>query len=269
MTQERRKKSTNLRGGGQAGVGRVWAGTVEPMSHPITFLWTTPRSVSTSFERMMSARGDHTVLDEPFSRSYYYGPDRRSSRYAEALPASSASETLEQIEAAAEEGPVFVKDMAYQALELLGPDLLKRFQNSFLVRHPAATLRSLAKRWPDFTDEESGWEALGTVADLVESLGDDLVVVEADTLCSDPRSVVEAWCGRMGLPFLEHALQWESGMRPEWELWDDWHDSTAESTGFEELDPPPPPPGPGEPRLHEAYVAAMPVYERLTAVALP
>ena len=126
------------------------------VSNPITFLWTVPRSVSTSFERMMSARGDHIVFDEPFSRSYYYGPDRRSSRYDEILPESSADEVVQQIEEAALEKPVFVKDMAYQAATVLGPDLLKRFDNCFLVRHPAATLRSLDRHWPDFTDEETG-----------------------------------------------------------------------------------------------------------------
>ena len=70
------------------------------MSHRITFLWTVPRSVSTSFERMMSERGDHTVLDEPFSRSYYFGPDRRSPRFTETLPQSSVKETLQAIETA-------------------------------------------------------------------------------------------------------------------------------------------------------------------------
>ena len=115
------------------------------MSHRITVLWSVPRSVSTSFERMMSARGDHAVFDEPFSRSYYYGPDRRSARFTETLPHSSAEQVLEEIEAAAQERPVFVKDMAYQAATLLGPDLLTRFHNCFLVRDPAATLRSLAE----------------------------------------------------------------------------------------------------------------------------
>ena len=59
------------------------------MRHRIIVLWTVPRSVSTSFERMMSARGDHAVFDEPFSRSYYFGPDRRSWRYTDSLPDSS------------------------------------------------------------------------------------------------------------------------------------------------------------------------------------
>ena len=238
------------------------------MSHRIIFLWTVPRSVSTSFERMMTARGDHVVFDEPFSRSYYYGPDQRSARYDETLPGSSAEEVLDEIEQTARERPVFVKDMAYQAAELLGPDLLRRFDNSFLVRHPAATLRSLARRWPDFSDEEAGWTHLGEAADIVEGLDQPKVVIDADILCSDPEGVVSEWCELMGLPYVEDALTWDPGMRPEWEHWSEWHTSTARATGFNELGPPPPPPRPDEPRLHEAYQAALPVYERLSADAI-
>ena len=178
------------------------------MSHRITVLWSVPRSVSTSFERMMSARGDHAVFDEPFSRSYYYGPDRRSARFTETLPHSSAEQVLEEIEAAAQERPVFVKDMAYQAATLLGPDLLTRFHNCFLVRDPAATLRSLAKRWPDFSDEESGWGPLAQAAQIVEALGQPLVVLDAELLCRDPAAVVSDWCARMDLPYLAEALTW-------------------------------------------------------------
>lgn len=239
------------------------------MTHPITVAWSVPRSVSTSFERMVSERGDHHVVDEPFSRAYYFGPDRRSDRYDETIPHSSAREVLAEIEVAAEERPVFVKDMAYQAVELLDADLLGRFRNCFLVRDPAATLTSLARKWPDFSDEETGWEHLGVAADLVEELGQPLVVVDADRLCADPAAVVEDWCERMDLTYDPDALTWEPGMRPEWELWGAWHASTASSTGFGTLRPPPPPPGPDDARLRAAYDAALPVYERLLAHALP
>jgi hypothetical protein len=238
------------------------------MRHRIIVLWTVPRSVSTSFERMMSARGDHAVFDEPFSRSYYFGPDRRSSRYTDSLPDSSAEEVLAAIEEAALERPVFVKDMAYQAATLLGPDLLQRFDNCFLVRDPAATLRSMAKRWPDFTDEESGWEHLDEAVRIVDSLGQPRVVLDADVLCADPAGVVEEWCRRMGLPYLEDALTWEPGMLPEWDLWSSWHASSARSTGFVELREPPPPPTSDEPRLHSAYREALPVYEKLAPDAV-
>jgi hypothetical protein len=217
---------------------------------------------------MMSARGDHTVFDEPFSRSYYYGPDRRSARYSETLPDSSAEEVLAAIEEAALERPVFVKDMAYQAATMLGPDLLKRFDNCFLVRDPAATLRSLARRWPDFHDDEGGWVHLDEAVRITDSLGQPRVVLDADLLCRDPAGVVEEWCARMDLTYDPDALTWEPGMRPEWGLWDDWHASTARSTGFKELNDPPPPPTPGEPRLYEAYQQALPVYRRLAAEAI-
>lgn len=238
------------------------------MSHPIRVLWSVPRSVSTSFERMMVERGDHTVFDEPFSRAYYYGPGRRSGRYDEELPESSAEEILGQIEQAAEERPVFVKDMAYQAMDLLGPDLLVRFDNSFLVRHPAATLRSYARPWPDFTAEEAGWEHLDQAADIVEGLGEPLVVIDAEVLCREPEAVVQEWCHQMDLPYVADAMTWEPGMLPEWELWEEFHHTSATTTGFQELGPPPPPPGPDEPHLHEIYQAALPVYERLAPLAI-
>jgi len=235
---------------------------------PVTFLWTVPRSVSTSFERMVSERGDHTVFDEPFSRAAYFGPDRRSSRYDETIPHSAAREVLEEIEDAAQERPVFVKDMAYQAQDVLGADLLTRVRSTFLVRHPAATMRSLTRIWPDFADDETGWAHLDLVADLVEQQGQPLVVVDAESLCTDPETVVADWCARVGLEHRPDALTWQAGMQPEWELWDDWHASTARTTGFTPLRPRPAPPGEDEPRLRAAYDAAVPVYERLRAHAL-
>jgi hypothetical protein len=231
-------------------------------------MWTVPRTVSTSFERMMSARGDHTVFDEPFSKHYYYGPERQSTRYEQELPDSSPDQLLAEIERAAEDRPVFVKDMAYQAAVLLEPETIDRFRNSFLVRDPASSLRSLAKHWPDFTDEETGWEALDKAADVVTSTGQPMVVVDAVRLCEDPEKIVSAWCDAMDLDFVPDALSWEPGMRGEWGLWDEWHQTTSEATGFRELDDPSPAPTHEEPRLQEAYEQALPVYERLVAQAI-
>jgi len=148
---------------------------------------------------MIIERGYHSVFDEPFSRSYYYGPDRRSDRFTESLPASSDSELLDMLEKAA--------------------------------------------------------------ADVVESLGQPLVVVDAAELCSDPGGVVAAWCAAMDLPFMERALTWEPGMRPEWELWSDWHSATAESIGFRPLQDDAS--APDEPRLRDVYEHAALVYRRI------
>jgi hypothetical protein len=237
------------------------------VAHPIIFLWTVPRSVSTSFERMMSERGDHAVLDEPFSRHYYFGPDRRSTRFTETMDDCSADAMRDLIERTALQRPVFVKDLAYQATGMLRPDRLARFHNCFLIRNPAATLHSLARHWPDFTDEETGWEALGRAADVVQSLGQPLIVLEAERLCADPRAVVATWCKAMNLDYIEEALTWDAGMRPEWAPWEDWHSMTASATGFQPLDEPPSPPL-DDPHLSEAHRRALPVYDRLRAHAL-
>ena len=45
------------------------------------FLWAVPRSISTAFFRAMMNRRRTKVLLEPYSRSYYYGPERQSRRY--------------------------------------------------------------------------------------------------------------------------------------------------------------------------------------------
>lgn len=58
-------------------------------------------------------------------------------------------------------------------------------------------------------------------------------------------------------------------MLPDWELWGDWHGTTARSTTYRELDDPPPPPGDDEPRICEVHRKALPVYERLLAHTVP
>jgi hypothetical protein len=230
--------------------------------HPVRVLWTVPRTASTAFERMVIERGDHRVFDEPFSRHYYFGPAKVSGRYDEVLPCSSPGEILAAIEAAATEQPVFVKDMAYHAVDVLDPSVLSRFSNAFLVRHPAAALASLERVWPDFTDEEAGYGALERVVQLVEAAGQEVVVIDSDDLLTEPAAVVARWCDRMGIEFRPDALSWQSGMQPEWELWREWHEGTAASTGFGPPRPAPGPPPPGT-RLRDLHDRWLPLYEDL------
>ena len=232
--------------------------------HPILVLWALPRAVSTAFERMIIERGDHHVFDEPFSRHYYFGPERVSARYTEVLPESRPTEILAGLEAAAEQRPVFVKDMAYHVDGFASPELLDRFVNTFLIRDPGYALPSLAAKWPDFTDAERGYAALARLIGLAESVGQDPPIVDSDDLCRDPSATVRAYCERVGIPFLPESLTWAAGMRPEWELWRDWYEATARSTGFR---PPPatPPPSRDEPRLVRAYADCAPIYQQLRA----
>jgi hypothetical protein len=227
-------------------------------------LWAVPRSVSTAFERMMIERGDHVVFDEPFSRHYYFGPDKVSDRFAAVLPRSRVGEILADLDRAAARAPVFVKDMAYHVASAASPQLLSRWVNTFLIRDPAHVLPSLARMWPDFTEEETGYEAVARLVELAEAAGQDPVIVDSDDLCRDPDHIVGAYCERVGIPFVADALTWEAGMRPEWTLWADWYEATARSTGFSR----PPTASPrrdDRAELEVAYERCVAVYEQLRA----
>lgn len=236
--------------------------------HPIIVLWTTPRSRSTAFERMMIERGDHTVFDEPFSVRYYYSAERRSSRFAETLPRSDAAAVVDRVTEAAATRPVFVKDMAYHAAGLLDARLLSRFTNTFLVREPSAALASFARMWPDLTEEEAGYARLAEAYEVAARLSDDPPpVLEADALALDPLAMVAAWCDAVGIEFLPGALTWSPGPVEQWELWREWYVGVTDSTGFQ----PPTRTGPvalDDPRLADLATRCRPVYERLAAVSL-
>ena len=226
-------------------------------------LWATPRTVSTAFERMVIERGDHLVLDEPFARAYYFGPDRRSSRYPLSMPESSYPAVLEGVlDQAREAAPVFVKDMAYQAEPGLPDEALDRFTHTFLVRAPGPALTSFAAGWPDFTPDEAGYEAQHRLfLRVTEQTGAPPVVVDSDDLRADPPAVIGAWCTAVGLDPDPAALHWERGLRPEWPLWHDWYSGVADSTGFR----PPPQAATEAPdeALAELYEDALPRYREM------
>ena len=205
-------------------------------------LWSTPRSVSTAFDKMMRGRGDHRVFTEPFSVAYYFGPDRRSARFAETLPRSSYDDVWGDVLSAADRSPVFVKEMAHH----LGPHLtgptVTRFTSSFLIRDPARAVPSFLAKWPDVTDEELGYEAQHRAFDLVTASGVTPPVIDADDLRADPETGVSAWGEAVSVEHRPDALRWRAGMPDDWRLWADWFERAAASTCFAPPDGLPPPP---------------------------
>jgi len=224
-------------------------------------LWTTPRSVSTAFERMMIERGDLTVLHEPFSEHYYYGPEKRSHRYDEVRPHATPSGIFAHLERAGRDRRVFLKDMASHVHALIDPEFLARFEHSFLIRDPAWALPSLEAKWTDFSEEEAGYAPLGDLVDALVASGREPVIVDSYDLRTDPAGTIAAYCTTLGIPFLADALEWSPGMPASWEMWEEWHTDVAASEGFQPRAPGPPP-APG-PRATAAYDDCRAVYDRL------
>jgi len=226
-------------------------------------LWAVPRSASTGFERMMIERGDHQVIDEPYSAAYYHGPEQVSRRFPPAMPDTRYEQVAARIESACASGPVFFKDMAYHVSPVLSEDFLARYTNSFLIRDPRWTVPSMALIWPRVSLEEAGFHRLEEAFDLAQSSADAIPpLLDTNDLLADPAGVVASWCEAMEIAEEPGSLTWQAGMQRQWELWPDWYQAAAVSTGFGPRDAEQPP-AVHDPELVEVIAACLPVYERL------
>lgn len=215
--------------------------------NPIYILWATPRSTSTAFEWMMRMRGDLACFHEPFGEAWYQGEDARAPRLdanSPRKPGLNSGVVLQRLQAAAQERPVFSKDMPQFTDHLWDEDFLARFEHSFLIRDPARVLLSLHKSWmksgnPEgFTRTEIGFREQRCLFDLLcERDGNVPVVIDSDDLLADPTRMVERYCDAIGIPFVAEALSWEPGERRE-VLWYDsddsiWHETLKNSDGLQ------------------------------------
>lgn len=239
-------------------------------------LWGAPRTVSTAFERMMRERGDHEVYFEPFATHYYYSVARRSSRFdgeVDPEPDHDFETILDRLVTAARRHPVFIKDMAYHVAHRADDAFLSWFdQHTFIIRHPRFALTSLARIWPDFTDEEAGFAPLRHLFDLVaDREGGPPVVIDGEDLLADPVRVVAAWCDAVGLPHVPEALSWDAGRADGWDEWSRWTAEVSDSQGLPVEPTPPRDPEDvpiEDPRLEAEVERCRPHYEHLARHAL-
>lgn len=183
---------------------------------------------------MMAARGDFTIITEPFSDAYYFGPERISDRFGDnpETPPVGFDNALANILAAAQRAPVFFKDMACHVRQHLSREFLSHFTNAVLLRDPRLSLVSLYKRMPDFTLDEAGFEALNELVELLDEMEASPFVMDGETLRANPERVCRDFCDAVGIPFKLDALQWERGGEKHWNRWQEWFDGASDSTQF-------------------------------------
>ncbi|KAH7313378.1 P-loop containing nucleoside triphosphate hydrolase protein [Stachybotrys elegans] len=242
------------------------------------FTATHPRACSTAFERVfMTRRHEMHNIHEPFGDAFYYGPERLSERFADDAAAREASgfsnityrDVVQQIEDAGKEGKrVFIKDMAQYLFRpdgkptdvapSLGPeeannptrlplDLLKKFNFTFLIRHPRRSIPSYYRctipplsdvtGFDHFMPNEAGYEELVRLFDFLieEEIVDrrHLTVVDADDLLDKPEETIRTFCSRVGLDFDPGMLVWNESdqehARRLFEKWTGFHDDAIKS----------------------------------------
>jgi hypothetical protein len=212
---------------------------------------------------MMSQRGDHTILHEPFSHVMNFGETSVDGRTVR-----SETELIEAIRERAEKGPVFFKDttdFAYPGL-LADTTFLKEATHTFIIRHPSEAIASHCAINPELTREEIGFSRLAEIYEAVrQATGRRPVVVDSDDLVADPEATVRAYCDRSGIPFIASALSWRPEMRKEWVGTKAWHESTSRSQGFAPTGSAYTRGPDNDPRLAEFLAFHLPFYEELRA----
>jgi hypothetical protein len=202
---------------------------------PVIVLWAHSRSASTAFGRMMIERGDVAVLHEPFLALTQGEAVTIPAPDGGTVTTASSRQVVGRLAELGRVRPVFIKEVLdYRYDYVFGHSReMAWMTHTFLVRDPRHAISSHYAMKPTVTCQEIGYEWLWELFKLMWSAtGHPPLVIRSEDLLRDPPSVVSAYCGAVGLPFLPDALHWPAGDRPEWQRHRAWHLDAIRSSGF-------------------------------------
>lgn len=224
--------------------------TVE--ANQIIYLISPPRSLSVAFMRMMEARGDFQIFNEPSQFAYVTAADRD---YALTWFDPSSYQTFEEVKhaifTAAKKTNVFVKEMSFAAEKFLLEDPLfiqnENIHFVFLMRNPHHTVMSFYNKSNQIFDLMTyfiGYEPLYNIYKKVKSEAKQKpIIILSEDLYSHPEETIQTLCSRLEIPYRPEALHWESldhtfNAKEKWhelktpQLTFHWHSDAMQSTHF-------------------------------------
>lgn len=217
------------------GIGRL----VRLASSKLNFMWATPRSVSTAFGRCMAAHPLVQLIHEPFTETYYFGPERRSTRYGDVpdqdLSCAHAAQHVNQRLRAAPGPKIFVKELAFQGEPYVEQGLFEESSHALIARRPLVVAASLRTLKPDFSEDEFGFTALARIYERCLRSKKEVVVIDGDLFRARPRQSLTEMCTRMGIEFSDTMLSWDGGSVRIWQSHEQesqakWHRTLEQST---------------------------------------
>ncbi len=229
-------------------------------------MWSGPRNLSTAMMRSFGARGDTSVVDEPFYAAYLAatGLDHPM---REEIVATGETDWRRVAANCATEPTVppirYEKHMTHHMIEGFGLDWMQGAAIAFLVRDPAPVAASYAAKRQEVTAADLGSERQAEIFAIVSEMrGAPPPVVDADDIRAAPEPVLRKLCTALGIDFDPAMLSWPPGPQPGDGIWGaHWYGAVNASTGFA-----PPGPAPASP-LPDALAmvadAARPYYEQL------
>lgn len=167
------------------------------------------------------------IFHEPYSRSYYFGPERQSRRY-ESSPVDLRASYLDTCKKLTKEFDgievIFSKDMAYAIenhFDEMLKDELKNFQHTFLIRNPKKTVVSLYKAsvntqltgWDFFDPVEAGFKQMYDLYQfIVNRLDQRPVIIDADDLLANPAGTMEGNFAPLNIDLFQQKLGLTGGI---------------------------------------------------------
>lgn len=201
-------------------------------------MWSGPRNISTAMMRAWGNRPDTFVCDEPLYAYYLQatGSDHPGREEVIAAGETDWRKVVDWLTGGVPQGKsiFFQKHMTHHLLPEIDRDWLTRVTNCFLIRDPREVIVSYLKKNRDPTAEDVGYPQQAEIFRRVrEQIGGVPPVLDARDVLADPRRILGLLCERVGVPFLENMLAWQSGLRESDGVWAKyWYAEVETSTGF-------------------------------------
>jgi hypothetical protein len=231
--------------------------------------WSGPRNVSTALMYAFRQRPDTRVVDEPLYGHYLAttGADHPAAREVVAAVDTDAGRVIRDVILAPCDRPVrFCKQMAHHLTDDVDTGFLADCRNLLLIRDPDEVLTTLVHQIPAPTMRDVGLARQVALFDELSASGQDVPVLDARLLLSDPPAVLARLCERLEVAWEPAMLSWPTGPKPEDGVWaPHWYAGVHRSTGF---DPYRPKTAPVPGHVRDLADACRPLYERLLTHAI-
>jgi hypothetical protein len=202
-------------------------------------MWSGPRNISTAMMRSFGNRPDTFVCDEPLYAHYLVATGKDHPGRDEVIASQDADwrRVARWLTGDIPHGRSvwYQKHMAHHLLPQIERDWLDHLDHAFLIREPAAMLISLAKVLDDPQLEDTGLrQQVELFRATQRRTGATPPVIDARDVLARPRSMLEALCRALAIPFDPAMSSWPAGPRETDGVWaKHWYAAVLRSTCFE------------------------------------
>ena len=201
-------------------------------------MWSGPRNISTAMMRSFENRPDTVVSDEPFYAHYLDKTGLEHPGKDDVL-ASQSTDWYEVATMCSGEIPDgkpiwYQKHMAQHNLEGCDLSWIENVKNCFLIRNPKYVIASYGKRFPVENERLLGFVQQSELLNMIENAtGKTPPILDSKDILMNPIGILSKFCEIIGIPFMDHMLNWPAGKRDSDGVWaPHWYNRVEESTGF-------------------------------------